>query len=111
MSLSKGTAMNGNATRALRAAIKTALRGANSMYSKPVAGAVALVALGAAAVVPQARAGNYTAGNATQLSNAITAANASTDPSSTITLTNSFTLPSNYGFTMPTKSITIDTQG
>jgi outer membrane autotransporter protein len=58
-----------------------------------------------------ALAADYTASNVTELRNAILAANASADPSSTITLSNSFTLPSNTTLPMPTKSITIDTQG
>ncbi|MDR6871360.1 outer membrane autotransporter protein [Bosea sp. BE125] len=65
----------------------------------------------ACSLATQATAANYTVANSTQLINAIAAANASADPSSTITLTNSFTLPSNTTLPMPTKSITIDTQG
>jgi fibronectin-binding autotransporter adhesin len=77
-----------------------------------LAASASFIALAIAGWPPSpASAGSYTASNATELSNAITAANASTDPSSTITLLNSFTLPSNTTLPMPTKSITIDTQG
>ena len=102
--------MSRNDMQPLRAAVKAALRGARSMHSKPGAGSVALLALSAAAWVPQAMAVNYTAGNATQLRNAIIAANSDGAPSSTITLTASFTTP-NTALPLPTKPMTIDTQG
>jgi fibronectin-binding autotransporter adhesin len=58
----------------------------------------------------QATAGTYTVINQGQLNGAIAAANADTDPSSTIQLTASF-VTSSAGLTVPTKPITIDTQG
>jgi fibronectin-binding autotransporter adhesin len=102
--------MNSNDLRPLHAAIKASLRAARSVNSKRAASSVALLALSASAWVPQAMAATYTASNETELRNAITAANADADPNATITLTSSFTV-SNTAFPVPTKPMTIDTQG
>jgi outer membrane autotransporter protein len=58
-----------------------------------------------------ASADSFMASDANSFRTAIMNANASSDVSSTITLTNSFALPSSFSLPMPTKSITIDTQG
>lgn len=57
-----------------------------------------------------ATAATYYVSDPGQLNDAILAANASSDASSTIILTQSFTYP-NSGVNVPTKPITIDTQG
>jgi outer membrane autotransporter protein len=67
---------------------------------------VAALMLGSSAAL----AADFTAGTNQQLRDAIAAANASSDASSTITLTGSFAL-SAVLLPIPTRSITIDTQG
>ncbi|AMJ61964.1 autotransporter outer membrane beta-barrel domain-containing protein [Bosea sp. PAMC 26642] len=56
-------------------------------------------------------AATYLVSNETDLRNAIAAANASPDASSTIVLTQSFTVTTAPNLTTPTKTLTIDTQG
>lgn len=74
--------------------------------------AAACVAMGAAGMLPQkASAANYTAFTETELRNAITAANANGDPSSTITLTGDIAMASATAFPTATKALTIDTNG
>ncbi|WID97511.1 autotransporter domain-containing protein [Bosea vestrisii] len=58
-----------------------------------------------------ASAATYLVSNETDLRNAIAAANASPDASSTIVLTQSFTVTTAPNLATPTKSLTIDTQG
>ncbi|MBM0106344.1 autotransporter domain-containing protein [Steroidobacter sp. S1-65] len=72
---------------------------------------MALLALSAAAWSPHTRAADYTAANETELRDAIDAANAHADASSTITLTGDITLASNIAFSALTKPITINSNG
>ncbi|MGX1786919.1 autotransporter domain-containing protein [Bosea sp. NPDC055332] len=59
----------------------------------------------------QALAATYLVSNETELRNAIAAANASPDASSTIVFTQSFTVTTAPNLATPTKALTIDTQG
>jgi len=70
---------------------------------------IAALALGLAPSA--AAAATYLVSNETELRNAIAAANASPDASSTIVLTQSFTVTAAPNLTPPNKSLTIDTQG
>jgi autotransporter-associated beta strand protein len=80
----------------------------NMRAVRTLLGCVSSAALLAASV--QAQAATFTAANQGQLDGAIAAANASSDPSSTILLTASFSVNST-SLATPTKPITIDTQG
>lgn len=76
------------------------------------ASAVAIaVALLAAGMSQTTYAANYTAATETQLRNAITAANANGDASSTITLTGDIAMSGATAFPTSTKPLTIDTNG
>ncbi|WP_175525697.1 autotransporter domain-containing protein [Bosea sp. OK403] len=70
---------------------------------------VSCAVLALACLMP-ASAATYSAGNQGQLDGAINAANASSDPSATILLTGSFSV-NTTSLAVPTKPITIDTQG
>lgn len=70
-----------------------------------------LAALVVAGIAPrQAMAGNYVANSDGALRAAINAANADSDPNATVTLTGSFAVTST-NLPVPTKPLTIDTQG
>jgi outer membrane autotransporter protein len=68
------------------------------------------VSVAALALASSANAADYTAGTDQQLRDAIAAANASPDASSTIMLTGSFTVTAAY-LPVPAKAITINTEG
>lgn len=72
---------------------------------------VSLAALALGLANSAAPAATYLVGNETELRDAIAAANASPDASSTIVFTQSFTVTTAPNLATPTKSLTIDTQG
>lgn len=66
----------------------------------------------ASILIPKtAHAASYAAANETDLRNAITAANGSTDPDATITLSGNIAMSSGTAFPTSTKAITINTNG
>jgi autotransporter-associated beta strand protein len=103
--------MSGTQRQPLQAAIKQALYQAHVRRPRPKANAMALLAMSAAALSPQARGAEYLVANETELRDAIRDANLDGDASSTITLTGNIVLASTAAFDAMTKPITIDTNG
>ncbi|MFC4314220.1 autotransporter domain-containing protein [Steroidobacter flavus] len=93
----------------LGAAIKTVLRTAQRVSPKGGVSSVALLALSAAALIPQARAAEYFVANTTDLQNAIITANTNNDTDAVIKLTADITVAT--ALASPTVSMQIDTQG
>lgn len=93
----------------LGTAIKTVLRTAQRISPKGSASSIALIALSAAALIPQARAAEYLVADPTDLQNAIISANTNNDTAAVIKLTADVTLLNNL--TNPIVPVQIDTQG
>jgi hypothetical protein len=103
--------MSGIERQPLQAAVKRALQMACEMRRRSSASAVAMLAVSAVVLAPQARGDDYFASDETELRDAIDDANLDPEASATITLNGNITLASTTAFSALTKPITINTNG
>jgi len=101
--------MSGIERRPLKVAINSALQTARFMRRSSSASALALLAVSAVVLSPQARAVEYFVANQTDLQNAINTANTNNDTAAVIKLTADITVST--ALANPTVPMQIDTQG